>query len=105
LLLIDKAVIDPANGAFLAGYDGKVDVSWLAFLMARLALALFLVSSALAAYDRKSLSAVEIAVRLVVAVLILFRPEEFYGPAIIAGIGIIGFHVFQSRSQPQPGAS
>ncbi|MEP0942416.1 MAG: TRAP transporter fused permease subunit [Rhizobiaceae bacterium] len=105
LLLIDKAVIDPTNGNLLAGYDGQVDVAWLSFLIARVAMALFLVSSALAAYDRKSLSVVEIAVRLGVAVLILFRPAEVYGPAIIAGIGLIGFHVFQSRAQQQPGGT
>ena len=40
LLLINQAVIDPATGAFFDGYDGNVDVAWLGFLMARLALAL-----------------------------------------------------------------
>jgi len=73
LLLIDKAVIDPATGLFLAGYDGTTHWGWLAFLFARLALALYLVSSALSAYDHKALNIAEIIIRLAVAVLILFR--------------------------------
>ena len=68
------------------------------FIVARLAVTLYLVSSALAAYDRKSLSAVEIAVRLAIAVLIIFYPLEVYLPALIAGIGIIGFHVLRNRT-------
>ncbi|MEK9961618.1 MAG: TRAP transporter fused permease subunit, partial [Rhodobiaceae bacterium] len=55
LLLIDQAVIDPGTGAFFDGYDGQTDVAWLGFLMARLALALYLVSSAMAAYDQRGL--------------------------------------------------
>ena len=39
-----------------------------------------------------------------VAVLILFRPVEFYGPAIIAGLGLIAFHALQSRARSQPKA-
>lgn len=98
LLLIDKAVVDPSTGNFLPGYDGAIDIVWLMFIVARLAVTLYLVSSALAAYDRKSLSAVEIAVRLAVAVLIIFHPLEVYLPALIAGIGIIGFHVLRNRT-------
>ena len=76
LLIIDKAVIDPETGLFLAGYDGTIDVTWLIFLFARLALALYLVSSALSAYDQKALNSVEIIVRLGIAVLILFKAAE-----------------------------
>ena len=99
LLLIDKAVIDPTNGQFLPGYDGTTDWGWLAFLVARLGLALFLVSSALSAYDRKALGVVEIAIRLGVAVLILAKPMEVYGPAIAAGIVVIAVHSFRSKDE------
>jgi len=98
LLLIDKAVIDPETGLFLTGYDGTINFGWLAFLFARLALALYLVSSALAAFDQKPLNAAEIVIRLAIAVLILSKPVEFYGLAIIAGLFVIGLQAFQNRS-------
>jgi TRAP transporter 4TM/12TM fusion protein len=97
LLLIDKAVIDPNTGLFLSGYDGSVDVGWLIFLMFRITLALYLVSSALAAFDRKALSGVEIFLRLAIAVLILARPTEAYGLALAAGVALIGWHIFRHR--------
>ncbi len=97
LLLIDKAVLDPHTGRFIAGYDGDIDIGWLAILIGRVGLALYLVSGALAAFDRKALSAIEIATRLVLAVLILFRPIEIYGPALIAAAVLIALHVVRSR--------
>ena len=102
LLLIDKAVLDPGSAGFLPGYDGTVDAGWLAFLVARLAVALFLVSSALTAYDRKALNGVEIAVRLAVAALIMVRPAEIYGPALAVGAGVIALHLIRSRYVAQP---
>ncbi len=102
LLLIDKAVIDPSSGEFLPGYDGTVDWGWLALLIGRVALALYLVSSSLAAFDRKALGVVEIAVRLGIAVLILFRPAEIYTPAILGGLAIIALHAFRNRTVMQP---
>ena len=101
LLLIDKAVLDPDSAGFLPGYDGTIDAGWLAFLIARLAIALFLVSSALAAYDRKSLNSFEIAIRLGVAALIMFRPVEVYVPALAAGVVVIAMHLFRSRGATQ----
>ena len=100
LLLIDKAVLDPEYaGRFLAGYDGQIHAGWLAFLISRLVLALYLVSSSLANFDRKTLGGVEVAVRLAVAVLIMVRPAEVYAPALAAGVVIIGFHMFRSRAE------
>ena len=101
LLLIDKAVLDPDSAGFLPGYDGTIDAGWLAFLIARLAIALFLVSSALAAYDRKALNSFEIAIRLGVAALIMFRPVEVYVPALAAGVVVIAMHLFRSRGATQ----
>ena len=98
LLLIDKAVIDPGTGNFLPGYDGTIDTTWLTFMIARLAVTLYLVSSSLAAYDRKSLSVTEIAIRLIIAVLIMFYTLEVYLPALVAGIAVIGFHFVRNRS-------
>jgi len=101
LLIIDKAVIDPETGLFLAGYDGTVDWPWLGFLFVRLALALYLVSSALSAYDHKALNAFEIFIRLAIAVLIMFKPAAVYAPAMIGAVLFIGFHIMRSRATVQ----
>ncbi len=98
LLIIDKAVIDPQTGLFLAGYDGTIDVAWLVFLFARLALGLYLVSSALSAFDQKALNSFEIIFRLTIAVLILFRPAEVFIPAIVVGAAIIIVHNLRSKA-------
>lgn len=97
LLLIKHAVIDPATGLFLPGYDGRIDVGWLMFLIARLALALYLVSSAMAAFDYKALSPLQVGIRIILAILVVTRPVEIYGPAILAGIGVITMHVLGTR--------
>jgi TRAP-type uncharacterized transport system fused permease subunit len=101
LLLIEKAVIDPNNGNFLPGYDGTIDTGWLAFMIARIGVALYLVSSALAAFDRKALGSIDIAVRLIIAVLIMAKPAEVYGVALAAGVGIIALHMVRNRT-PAP---
>ena len=97
LLLIKHAVIDPATGLFLPGYDGRIDVGWLMFLITRLALALYLVSSAMAAFDYKALSPLQVGIRIILAILVVTRPVEIYGPAILAGIGVITMHVLGTR--------
>ena len=56
LLLIDQAILDPTSpgGAnYLPGYDGDIHLGALGLLLARLVLALYLVSSALAGFDKK----------------------------------------------------
>ena len=97
LLLIDKAILDPQTGRFIAGYDGAIDYGWLAILIVRVGFALYLVSSALARFDRKALSAIEVVVRLALAVLILSRPFEVYGPALAGAAVLVALHVVRSR--------
>ena len=97
LLLIDKAILDPQTGRFIAGYDGAIDYGWLAILIVRVGFALYLVSSALARFDRKALSAIEVVVRLALAVLILSRPLEVYGPALAGAAVLVALHVVRSR--------
>ncbi|MEC7236414.1 MAG: TRAP transporter fused permease subunit [Pseudomonadota bacterium] len=98
LLLIKQAVIDPSTGSFLAGYDGRIDIGWLAVLCARLVLALYLVSSAMAAYDQRALGRLQIVLRLVLAVLVMAKPVELYGTAVVAGIGLIAAHILTGRA-------
>ena len=97
LLLIDQALIDPATGAFLAGYDGGFDAPWMLLLIGRVALALYLVSSAMAAYDHRALGAVQIGVRVLLAVLIMAKPVMIFGPAMAAALAIILVHVSGTR--------
>ena len=101
LLLIKQAVVDPVSGQLIQGYDGSVDISWLMFLIARLAMALYLVASALAAYDRKALNPIEIAVRLLIAVMILAKPIEVFCLGIAAGLLIIAFHELRNKGAVQ----
>jgi len=97
LLLIDQALIDPATGAFLAGYDGGFDAPWMLLLIGRVALALYLVSSAMAAYDHRALGAVQIGVRVLLAMLIMAKPVMIFGPAMAAALAIILVHVSGTR--------
>ena len=102
LLLIDDAVIDAGASAsgsvtYLAGYDGSVDAGALALILARLVLALYLLSSALSGFDRHQLHPAEIAVRLALAILIMTRYEMLYLVAAIGGIMVVIFHLAQRR--------
>ena len=64
LLLVDQALIDPSSTARepLPGYEDGIDYGALAWLLARLVLALYLVASALAAFDARALTPLWIAV-------------------------------------------
>ena len=100
ILLIDDAVIDAAASAsgaivYLAGYDGTIDVPGLALVLGRLVLALYLVSSALARFDRRQLGFGEVVVRLGLAILLMTRYEFVYIGAAIAAGGVIAFHIMR----------
>ena len=102
ILLISEAVIDasqPATGAiqYLPGYDGTLDLQALAWIVARLTLALYLISSALARYDRRQLSWPETALRLLLAVLVLIKSPMIYSGAIVAALLLVGWHYVGNR--------
>ncbi len=95
LLLIEDAVLspNPTPGApYLAGYDGQVHLAALALLIVRLVVALYLISSALAGFDQAKLRGWEIAVRLGLAALVLFKPETIYIAACIAAVVVVVIH-------------
>ena len=76
LLLIDAAVLNPnldggEGSKYLQGYDGTLDMAGLGFIMIKLVLSLYLISSVLAKYDARSLSPVACAVRIILAIGIL----------------------------------
>ena len=99
LLLIDQALIDPtsASNAPLPGYENGINFMGLAWLLARLILSLYLVATALAQFDSKSLSLVEVFTRLVLALAILMKPEIIQFAAIIFSAGLLSWHVWSAR--------
>lgn len=99
LLLIDQALIDPASPskAPLPGYENGVQLGALIWLLARLVLALYLVASALAAYDAKPLTPIWIAVRLAIAAAVLMKPEMVHFAAVAFAIALLGWHHTSAR--------
>ena len=95
LLLIDEALLDPrASGGttYLAGYDGTLALGALALLLLRLVFALYLLSSALAGFDRAPLAAWEIALRLALAALLLAKLEVVWIAAALGGLALLFLH-------------
>jgi len=101
ILIIEAAVLDPSSLAsaakYLPGYDGVLQIGPLLWLLFRLAIALYLVASALAAFDRSRLSLPEIIFRLALAVLIMFKAAEIHAVALLAAILWLGFHFARNR--------
>lgn len=95
LLLIEEAVtILDENGRqqLIEGYTGTTD--WLAMggLALRLALALYLLASALARFDRGAMTRLEMAIRLLVAVLVLWKTALVMWVGIGAAAVILAAH-------------
>ncbi len=101
LLLIDAAVIDPKSQGtaieYLPGYDGQVYWGAMLWLLARLGLALYLIASALAQFDRSRLALWEVVLRLVLAALIMIGNPAIHGIAIVAALGWLLIHYKANR--------
>jgi TRAP transporter 4TM/12TM fusion protein len=99
ILLIDQALIDPSSVANtpLPGYENGIQPVALIWLLIRLVLALYLLASALAAYDAKPLSSVWILIRLATAVAVLMRPELVHFTAVAFAGAMIFWHHLSSR--------
>lgn len=98
LLLIEPAIIDPTSDAktrYIPGYDGTFNLGAVSWLLARLAVAVYLLASALNRFDRLRLSTIEIVVRLGLAVLVLMVNPLIYGAALVGIILILGYHHLQ----------
>ena len=100
ILLIDDAVIDAAASAsgavvYITGYHGTVDVPALILVIGRLILALYLVSSALARFDRRQLGVGEVALRIALAIGLMMRYEFVYIGAGAAALALIAFHTIR----------
>lgn len=103
LLLIDAAKLDPSAstgaGVFLPGYGPGIDVWALALVCARVGLALFLVSGALARFDLRSLGSGEVAFRLLLAVTIVLRAPEIHWPAFAVALALLAWHYLAGRAR------
>ena len=99
LLLIEQALIDPTSptNSPLPGYENGIDFVGLSWLLARLVLALYLVATALAKFDSKSLSLFEVGMRLTLALAILAKPQAIHFAAIIFAATLLLFHNWRPR--------
>ena len=104
VLLIEAAVLDPAAGAaggagYLPGYDGTLDWAALGLFLLRLALMLYLLSSALAGVDGHRLGWAGIAARLVLAALLLSGVPAVHWPAFAAALLLVGVPKYLGRGR------
>ena len=99
LLVINAAQIDPNSptGDYLPGYDGNIYLLSLIWLLARLSLFLYLISSCLARYDKNDLSTFEIILRVILAGLVISNLQVFYSVGIILSIFLLCWHHFISK--------
>ena len=96
LLVIDAAKIDPNSPTadYLPGYDGNIYFLSLLWLLARLSLFLYLISSCLAKFDKNELSTFEIIIRIILSGMVISSVEFYYSLGILLSIIIIIWHHF-----------
>ncbi len=107
LLLIEEAVTitdDMGRRALIEGYTREVDWPALGLLGLRISLALYLIASALAKFDARALSGAEIALRLLTAVLILWKTAIVMWVGLAAALILVGGHyaLAKTRSSSAP---
>ncbi|MEL0437213.1 TRAP transporter permease [Phycobacter sp. K97] len=105
LLLIEEAVTitdDMGRRVLIEGYSGTVNLITLTLLGMRLVLALYLMASALARFDRGLLARWEIVLRLLAAVLVLWKTALVMWIGIALALALIAAHALLSRSQQAP---
>ncbi len=100
LLLIPQAVLDPQETGivYLPGYDGEVHVLHLLLLILRLTVALYLLASALAAFDFARLRTWQVVLRLALAVGIILHDPLIHGIATAAGVVLVVAHYLIARN-------
>nr|WP_325250276.1 TRAP transporter fused permease subunit [Amylibacter sp.] len=95
ILLIEEAVTitnDAGQKVLLEGYSRQTDWGHLGLLLLRLALSLYLLASALARFDRVKINRPEIALRLLLAVLILWKTPFVVVLATGASAVLLSWH-------------
>ncbi len=102
LLLIPEAVTitdDTGRRSFIDGYSGQIDYGNLSLLLARIALALYLIASALAHFDKGAMRGAEIVFRVLAAVLLLWKTAIFVWAGLVIALLVIGLHYMVHRAQ------
>ncbi len=110
LLLIEEAITvtdETGRRALIEGYSAQVDWVALGWLCARLILVLYLVASALARYDTGPIGGAEMMLRLLTAVLILWKTTPVMWVGLVAAGVIIATHMAwhwrrKDLAQPSP---
>jgi len=105
LLLIEEAVtITDAFGrkALIEGYSAEVDMVALTELCARIMVALYLLASALVGYDRGPIKRIEKGVRLVLALLVLWKTAPVMWAGLILTAGVLTWHYIANRPSAKP---
>jgi len=100
LLLIEDAVTittDLGGKELIAGYSGSVDVAALCLLGLRLAMSLYLMASALTQFDRRHLSRTEMVLRLVLAVLVLWKTPSPMFVGLAGTVLLLSWHHLGAR--------
>ena len=106
LLLIEQAQIAQSMDggtakSYLPGYDGTIHLPSLSWLLLRLLLALYLVASALTAYDSAKLSPFWVVARIVIAILLLIKSPYIAATAFTLGCLMIILHRLQAKLNAQ----
>ncbi|SMY09427.1 TRAP transporter permease [Flavimaricola marinus] len=103
ILLIEEAITitnEAGQRVLIDGYSGQVDWGHLGTLLMRLALSLYLVASALARFDKSKISAPEVALRLLIAVLILWKTPVIMAIGLGSAALLLGWHHAVKKATP-----
>ena len=102
LLLIEEAVTitsETGQRALIEGYTGQIEWVALGWLAARLILALYLMASALARFDRGPMARWEMLLRLGLALLVLWKSPTIMWIGIVFALGLIAVHALAAGHQ------
>lgn len=95
ILLIEEAVTitnEVGQKVLIEGYSAQPDWGHLGLLLARLALCLYLVASALASFDKTNISFSETVLRLLIAVLVLWKTPVIMSLGLCAAATLLLWH-------------
>ena len=85
------------------GYSERTDFGALLLLLCRLLAALYLIASALARFDRAALKQWEVILRIVAAILILWKAPLVIAVGIALAILLVSAHVFATSKPDKEG--
>ena len=100
LLLIEEAITVVDNNGqrvLIEGYGPEIDFIALSALLLRLSLALYLMASALARFDKSPIGKTEMWVRLFLVILVLWKTAILMWIGIILAITVLLFHRFMKQ--------